>query len=151
MDIERWRPITGIEGNYHVSSWGRVRNGHTKRILASHVQGKCRTIILKGNGNGKGKGFSLPRLVLSIFHPIPYMDQYFAAYKDSDPTNNRLDNLEWRYKGAFFSHLTEQDVRDIRARWQATGETYRSIGKDYDLGPNSIGAIIRGEYWGIVS
>ena len=141
---EEWRRLRDIPGDYQISTYGRVRNNTRGNLLTSHLAGRTTTVHIKG------KGYSLARLMLTTFRSRRHADKYFASYRDGDPTNNRLENLEWRYKGFFFTWINEQDINDIRARWQATSESYAAIGKDYQLGANSIGAIIRGDYWGEV-
>lgn len=107
--MEIWKPITGYEGYYEVSSHGRVRSVprlYSKRvrggILASRLvggqvlkpsrNGKYLTVSLHGQ-NGR-KTHAVHKLVALEFVPNPdHLPQ--VNHKDEDKWNNRVDNLEW--------------------------------------------------------
>ena len=89
-----FRDIPGYEGSYQVSNLGRVRSyARTKeRILKlKECFGYLRIGLYK---DGKQKLFFVHRLVAICFLENP--NNYpFINHKDENPSNNRVDNLEW--------------------------------------------------------
>ena len=103
--MEMWRDIRGYEGLYQVSNYGRVRS------LDRYVKGKSNSLrLLKGRiirqiqhgdylhvllyRNGVGKWLEVHQLVAQTFIPNPH-DYDVVHHKDHDPSNNRVENLEW--------------------------------------------------------
>ena len=96
---EVWRDVPGYEGYYSISNRGQVRRdapGHHTH------KGKILKPVINHDGYqyvelciaGKTKGFFVHRLVLSAFvGPRPKGCQ--TNHKDFDPSNNRLENLEY--------------------------------------------------------
>lgn len=108
MATEQWRPVPGFEGEYEVSSEGRVRslartvvrrNGSPMTIPAKE---KSQRILENGYmqvylwSAGKARGFFVHRLVLLAFVGVPD-DPKMEAHHGPDPNrqNNRLANLRW--------------------------------------------------------
>lgn len=100
MEQEIWKEIKGFEGNYSVSSEGRVRsNGLLKgknskvRILKTELskKGYLRVGLTK---DGKQKKYLVHRLVCMAFldNPNNLPD---VNHKNECKTDNRLVNLEW--------------------------------------------------------
>ena len=103
---EHWRPIIGYEGLYEVSDHGRVKSLERR----SHLYGgRYRTypemIRTPVDIFGGYKAVKLTRdrrriqrtvhtLVLTAFVG-PRPDGLVACHNDSNPTNNRLENLRW--------------------------------------------------------
>lgn len=96
MENEEWRDIVGYEGLYEVSNIGRVRSlGKRARVM----------ILQKRNKKGKYYGVSLlkdckqknmqiHRAVALAFIPNPE-NKPCVNHIDNDPSNNKLNNLEW--------------------------------------------------------
>ena len=88
-----WKEIDGTDGSYLISDDGKVFSAKTNKILRSQVQsnGYCR-IELTIDGIRR-KEF-IHRLVAEAFIPNP--NNYpIINHKDENPSNNRVENLEW--------------------------------------------------------
>lgn len=102
---EEWCEIKDFEGLYSVSNLGRIKsldrcilnNGniqHKKeRILKPHKQkgGHLLVVLCK---NGKVYPRLVHRLVAIAFLPNEE-NKPIVDHKDTDPANNRVDNLKW--------------------------------------------------------
>lgn len=105
---EVWKPVKGYEGLYEVSNYGRVKNLTTwngkchipkPHIIHGSIQmmpwGYKRITVTLKRGDGKrGKDFKVHRLVAEAFLEKP-KGCNVVNHKDFNPTNNRVDNLEW--------------------------------------------------------
>jgi hypothetical protein len=134
-----WRKVADLSG-YEISSEGALRNAKTGRELRGQKTsgGYIRFCVSSG---GKPKGIMAHRIVCAEFlGPVP--DQMQVNHKDHDPSNNRVDNLEFVYarennnhrnqirerslpKGVFISK--QRKVKIFRA-------TYEHLGNRYHLG-----------------
>lgn len=98
MMNEVWRDIKGYEGRYQVSNLGNVRSlnwrntGATKPVsLKNHNRGYLHVLLYEGK---KCRSFLVHRLVADAF--MPCSDETMTVnHIDENPSNNRLDNLEW--------------------------------------------------------
>ena len=92
---EIWKDISGFEGFYEISSYGRVRSVKSGKILSTSKCGGCRgylSVCLSKNGKRYGK--LVHRLVAEAF--IPAIEGLSEVnHKDEDKTNNRVYNLEF--------------------------------------------------------
>lgn len=89
---EIWKDIAGYEGEYLVSSLGRVKSllGKQPRILKPRYNSKGYARVSLHANNDK----PIHRLVATAFienrNNLPEVN-----HKDENPRNNRADNLEW--------------------------------------------------------
>ena len=90
-DNELWKPIKDFD-NYEVSSFGKVRNIKTHRILKSATKGGY--ILVGLCQNGKGKSIGVHRLVAESFIENPE-NKPQVNHIDKNRSNNNVDNLEW--------------------------------------------------------
>lgn len=95
--MEEWRPVRNTEGKYEVSNFGRVRcyrtlQGQTTRILAQHTRkdGSRQVTLILSSGRYSDR---VGHMVASAFLPRGHMS--CTRYKDGDPGNCHLSNIEW--------------------------------------------------------
>lgn len=84
--------------NYYVSDQGKVYSdmkGKTIELKAIKRNKDLDYLCVCLYKEGKHYLKQIHRLVLSTFKPISDMSSYQVNHKDEDPTNNRLENLEW--------------------------------------------------------
>lgn len=162
--MEIWKWIDGFEGKYEVSNLGNVRSYVTPRLLRPFKK-KNGYVGVKLSG---GAELAVHRLVADAFIPntgnLPEVN-----HRDCQKWNNAVYNLEWvthqqniqhaadngllahrkvaRGSAANKSHLTDADVKTIRARYEAGGCTHKSLGKDYGVDAYTIYAIINRKTW----
>lgn len=100
---EIWKPITGFEGLYEVSSYGRVRSLDryvmTKNDSFRHYKGRVLIPIKDSKGYlfvqlGRKRHFAVHRLVGKMFVPNP-RSLPCINHIDECRDNNHYSNLEW--------------------------------------------------------
>lgn len=92
--MEMWKPISGYEGLYEVSNFGRVKSlkfGKEKILTPGNYKGYLSVQLCK---DGKRKMMRVHRLVAEAFIPNPNKLET-VNHKDEDKTNNSANNLEW--------------------------------------------------------
>lgn len=129
LNTEIWRDIAGYEGIYQVSNQGRVKRlggyvdtkiGTTQwvneNILKNRINkyrnNRCTVCLSKGS---KQRVVAVHRLVAFAFPEIcgEYFDGADIDHKDTDPTNNKAENLHWVTKsGNMRNPLTIEHLRE---------------------------------------
>jgi hypothetical protein len=169
---EIWKDISGYEGFYQVSNFGRVRS--LDRKVNHYLSGTkiFRGQIIKSHPNHGGylmvplckkrkrALLQIHRLVALAF--IPNTDNKPCVnHLDADRQNNAVENLQWcthlenvRHSmsiGNFIngeahhkSVLTAKNVRDIRGRG---GDRVKEIASDYGVTIGTIYAIRQNRIW----
>ena len=163
---EIWRDIPGYEGRYQVSNMGRVKSlGHVisrRNLLTggrSHVRVADRLLkpqpqpsghLYVKIGHKPARHFRVHRLVaLAFLGPCPSGME--VCHNDSDPTNNRVDNLRYdtrsgnrldmvRKGNEGRQILRVEQVARIRERL-AEGESCRALAAEYGVHPSTISKI----------
>lgn len=104
--MEEWRDIKGYEGQYQVSSEGRVKSLQREIVYKDgrkkYIREKVLHNIISDLGyyhvclskNGTPKRYKVHRLVAEAFIPNPN-NFFIINHKDEDPKNNFVENLEW--------------------------------------------------------
>lgn len=93
---EEWRPVTGYEGLYEVSSWGQVKRVGKGRGTRTGIlsPGKGHHLSVTLTKGGVQKRFLIHRLVAQAFIPNPKGDPWVLHW-DDNPSNNKVANLRW--------------------------------------------------------
>lgn len=163
--MELWKWIDGYEGKYDINPKGEVR---------SYLpDGHCRKVKQSISGHGylyvslSKKTFSLHRLVANAFVANP-LHRKEVNHRDGNKKNPSAENLEWvtrsenirhaislglftppkaRGEAANKSHLKNEDVLAIRAKYAKGGSTHKSLAQQYGVDPYCIYAIVNRKTW----
>ena len=99
---EVWKPVVGYEDSYEVSNLGNVRTidrldsrgwrrkGHNCSLV-KRPDNRITVSFCRGN---KSRARLVHRVVAEAFIPNPN-NLPFINHKDFNPSNNRVENLEW--------------------------------------------------------
>lgn len=92
--MERWLQIQDFP-KYSVSSWGRVRNDDTGRLMAM-VKNPAGVLAVYLMRDGKQYSRGVAKLVATHFLPHASGVNDTPLHRDGDRLNNRATNLLWR-------------------------------------------------------
>lgn len=177
MLTEQWKSIEGYKGLYEVSNLGQVRSldrvmkvDNHHNIKMKKYKGMVLKPLLSQRKHSRvslykektSKRHLIHRLVAFAFIPNPENKPHIN-HLDSDPTNNRVDNLEWvtpkenalhaKLAGRAYlkgeksnNHkLTEIEVTQIR---KSKGKIRaKDLAKIYNCGESTIYDIFKKRYW----
>jgi len=94
---EIWKDVPGYEGEYTVSSHGRVKSfkGRKKgRVLSlKNCKGWYLNVILLHSGEKRGRSVKVHSLVVEVFLGIKSSRKIHIHHMDGNKQNNTLDNL----------------------------------------------------------
>lgn len=93
---EKWKSIKGYEGEYSISTLGRVRNDRTGRIRKQFLdsEGSYYSVTLPVGDPSKRKFLYIHRLMAETF--IPQEEgKTVVDHIDKNTRNNSLENLRW--------------------------------------------------------
>jgi len=170
---EQWRDVPGYEGQYQVSSKGRVRSLDRvvmrsyidgRKSTPIHYKGKTLSLRPKGCGHlvvnlGAGVHKLVHRLVLLAFVGPPGAGQE-CLHNNGKPYDNRLENLRWgtrvenkndeRKHAQMYgrrqgsTHLTVDAIQKIKRELQTPNRpSQRILAKKYGVHVNTISNIAR--------
>lgn len=98
---EKWRDITGYEGLYQISNYGRVKSLSKYKakqvIIMKPHKDKCYRYVIKLCKNARAKSFYIHRLVGMYFIPNPDNKPEINHKTPITPAlcDNRYTELEW--------------------------------------------------------
>lgn len=165
-----WKQVLGYEGIYSISEYGDVkREGKGLGCQVGKIRKPQRNIkgylCISLNHKRNKKTFFVSKLVALNFigeRPIGFQINHIDGNKE----NNHYKNLEyispsenvrhaWKIglntpvSGMRSGHakLTDQQVLEIRRRYQDDGITQASLAEIYGVNQTNIGFIVRREHW----
>lgn len=132
LEGEIWKGVEGYEELYQVSNLGRIKS-LPKKVKARVYYDKQPRIIkpcMTDRGEKKvslhkdcvGKTYALHRLIAKVFIPNP-LNLPEINHKDENPSNNRVDNLEWctpKYNSNYGTHIERIAKSKIKPVYQYT-------------------------------
>lgn len=129
--LEKWKDISGLDGVYQISSFGRVKSIKLGRLLKPHDNGNGYQLIWLQVNKTKQR-YQIHRLVAFHFFPPPLSFQEIH-HKDGNPGNNHLNNIEWVSHAQNMQHVFQNGRKDFEAKhWKKvidlnSGKIYKSI------------------------
>lgn len=157
-NLEIWKDITGYEGLYQISNYGRVKSmnyNHTgKERILKNYKDKDGYLVVHLYKDGKRKTFKVHRLTLTTFNPVSNMESLTVDHISMDKTDNRLSNLRYATKKEQI-YFDEQDWKThaktvfqytksgkFVRKWGSTMDIERELGIDH----SKISAYCLGRY-----
>lgn len=94
---ELWKSIPGFDGDYEVSSIGRMRSLKHRhpRLMKIHIQKSTGYPALTLTMYGKFRPYHVHRLMLLAFVGPAPADGSQCRHLNGDRADNRLENLKW--------------------------------------------------------
>lgn len=131
---EVWRPISGYEGVYEVSSFGRVKSlpkicgfRKSKEIILKPFTSKDGYLLVGLQKNGVHKHYQVHRLVAMSFIPNiegkPQVDHINRVRND-----NRLENLRWVSPSENGCNSCYNKIIDYQGKSMTVAEWARFLG-----------------------
>ena len=149
---------------YFVTDCGKVWSEKSRKFLKPSITPYGYPVVGLSVGDRKARVFFVHRLVVDAFLP-PDPDRSITNHRNGDKTDNRLENLERCDHSGNLSHahatglraqpkgtqhrsakINEKIVREARRRW-GSGDTMRSMAREYGIGYHSLRQAIHGETW----
>ena len=126
--MEEWRPLRETN-KYEASSYGRIRNADTGKILNGAITDRGRVrIYLRVDGIIRAR--YKHRLIAEAFWGTD-CDGYDIYHKDGDTLNNRLNNLAIGTRAEAiqnsYKHKHDADIDNKRIRVVETDEIYDTL------------------------
>lgn len=101
-----------LKFNYYVTDDGRIWSERTNKFLSFQVdKNGYKKVVLQSYDSKRGHRYSVHRLVLENFKPIPNMENFQVNHIDGDKTNNKLENLEWVTCQENIDHAINNNLR----------------------------------------
>lgn len=154
-----------LKFDYYVTDDGRIwsEKSHKYMTMRPDKDGYLKVALISSEiPEGKRHRYSVHRLILENFNPVPDMEKLQVNHKDGDKTNNKLENLEWMTCQENISHAIDNNLRaEINGAAKLTKDkvleiielllskkyTNIEIAKMYNVNEETIGRIKRKQSW----
>lgn len=165
LEGEEWRQVDGYDGDYEVSSFGRIKSYKKglHKLLKIHFNIKGYPVVHITKLHTQPKSRSIHRLVGLTFIPNPEnLPQ--INHKDGVKTNNNVSNLEWcdntynqrhawenglgnpsRGSTNGMSKLTNEIV--LRIRREYPDKSQNELSREYGVSQSQIWSIVNRKTW----
>ena len=162
---EVWKPVYGFPG-YWVSDCERLYSALSDRFIYGTPTGRLGHVDVSLWRDGKRYHRYLHRLVAEAFIPNPH-NYPLVRHLDSNPLNNRVDNLAWGtdldnvrdcIEAGRFRYLTREDVEkanavrrtpvvavNLRTGVETKYISQQEASRDLDMRQGDISGVLRGE------
>lgn len=177
---EIWKEVDGYDGNFHVSSFGRIKSlkrhvfsGGKNRLRKERII--CATLHRDGyikctiQSNGNRKTYMVHRLVAKTFIPNPE-NKPQINHKNGVKSDNTVENLEWcnasengihSYKLGLSkathgelnwkSKLTKLQVIEIRNKYTGKHGEIVKMSREYNISASQIRRIVKNLRWKLIT
>lgn len=153
MIDEKW--VKTVSASHEVSSFGRVRNCKTGKILTPwpHRSGHLYINL------GRKLRFQVHRLVLQSFGIFPTEENMECRHIDGNPKNNHIENLEWgtrreniedlkKHSGKYPRAIVpDETAMEILQRFTGKHGEQTQLAEEYGLGLSTVNKIINGRHY----
>ncbi len=164
-DREQWRDVVGYEGRYEVSTWGRLKNVRSGRVLRGSPNAGGYVVVRLTSGPGQGRMYYLHRLVCAAFHGPSPSPAHVVNHLNGRKSDCAARNLAWctrcgnyarasklgLLKGPFGTknanaRLTDEVVIAMRRRSRA-GESYTQLAGAFGVSVSAAFRAVIGRTW----
>ena len=147
MEAEVWADAYGYKGFYIVSTRGNVISNYKtlEHRMAVHWSEYHQHYTVRLTRPERGPvNVRLHRLVMMTFGEIPQMQYKKVTFKDGNPRNVTLSNLQWSDEA--LARLSEDQVRAMRLIPHAKYRI-REIATDFDVSPETVRDVLEMRTW----
>lgn len=145
---EVWKDISGYEGIYQASSYGRIKSLGGHRSNGYYKKEKIMKFYKTYNGyyrvglskNGESKGLFVHRIIATTFIPNPNSLRD-VNHKDENKINNNIENLEW------LSHQDNINYGSRKRRMMSNKEWQRKTMQETSIPVYSVSPDGKIEHW----
>jgi hypothetical protein len=124
-EVEIWLPIEGYNNKYFVSSFGRIKNMESNKVLKLSTSANAYKIVNLSKAD-QFKRHYVHRLVCKAFFTNP-LNKLYIDHKDNDKSNNHIHNLRWATASENGMNMSLQK----RSSTGVKGVTYYKRSKKY--------------------
>lgn len=170
MEQEIFKPISGYDGIYEVSNFGRIKSlsrkfSNNETFLVLHTGKKSGYVSVKLSKNGIATTTSVHILVATYFVDNPF-NLLEVNHLDFDRSNNMADNLQWLTHAANLKYsydngnrigdrgekspratLKNETVLKIRELYLTGEYTQKQLADKFGQKRNNIAKIISRKRW----